>query len=238
MTAPPEPPGSPGPDGPTGPVDREATAAVQALLEEARERGFLGPRDVEVQLRHAVAMAVVAERVAGRVAGPEAGGGPASWCDLGSGGGVPGLVLAARWPAGRGLLVEASARRARFLSTAVRGLGAEARVAVAHGRGETLAHDSRYREAWAVVTARSFARPAVTAEIGTGFVAQGGAILVSEPPSGEADRWDDEGLAAFGLTLEELARAESATVAVLRKTHAAGARWPRRDGTPARRPRW
>ena len=39
-----------------------------------------------------------------------------------------------------------------------------------------------HREHFEVVTARSFAGPAVTAEIAAGFVAVGGVLVVSEPP--------------------------------------------------------
>ena len=53
------------------------------------------------------------------------------------------------------------------------------------------------RESFDLVTARSFARPAVTAEIGAGLARPGGMMVVSEPPTGEA-RWPEAALADLG----------------------------------------
>ncbi len=44
---------------------------------------------------------------------------PARWLDLGSGGGLPGLVLAQHWPSAPGVLLDSAARRTSFLSHAV-----------------------------------------------------------------------------------------------------------------------
>src|SRR4051812_34590597 len=54
-------------------------------LEEARTAGFLGPGPVEPHIRHAQGFAAAVVAALGRE--------PANFADLGSGGGVPGLVL-------------------------------------------------------------------------------------------------------------------------------------------------
>ena len=51
-----------------------------------------------------------------------------------------------------------------------------------NGRAEDWAHEPELRETFDLVTARSFARPAVTAEIACGFLKVGGLLVVSEPP--------------------------------------------------------
>jgi len=67
--------------------------------------------------------------------------GPKHWADLGSGGGFPGLVVAAvlaeRAPAARVTLVESDRRKASFLRTAARGMGLD--VTVRAERAEAIA---------------------------------------------------------------------------------------------------
>ena len=116
----------------------------------------------------------MAERVLGRA--------PGRLADLGSGGGVPGIVLALRWESTDVALVESSSRRARFLRETVELFGVGDRVVVVEARAETAARDPGLREAFELVTARGFGPPAVTAEIAAGFAQLGGLVVVSEPP--------------------------------------------------------
>lgn len=62
------------------------------------------------------------------------GGDPGEWCDLGSGGGLPGLVVAIlmkeRFPHAQTTLMESDARKAAFLKTIVRKHDLNARVLV------------------------------------------------------------------------------------------------------------
>ena len=55
---------------------------------------------------------------------------PTRLVDLGSGGGLPGLVVATDWPEAAVALLEANGRRAAFLRRAVERLGLSGRVAV------------------------------------------------------------------------------------------------------------
>lgn len=143
-------------------------------MERARELGFLGPGEVEGHVRHAMGFAgavgqtgVQATRVV----------------DLGSGGGIPGLVLATMWARSSFALVEAGRRRADFLKWAVGHLSLGDRVTVLASRAEEVGHDPSWRERADVLVARSFAAPAMTAECATGLVRPGGVIVVSDPPS-------------------------------------------------------
>jgi 16S rRNA (guanine527-N7)-methyltransferase len=90
--------------------------------------------------------------------------------DLGSGGGVPGIPLAAALPAVDVLLVEPIGKKARFLATTVSATGLDrpgtgtragpngaGRVRVAAARAETLAADPHHRGRWPAVTARAVA---------------------------------------------------------------------------------
>ena len=85
-----------------------------------------------------------------------------TFLDLGSGGGVPGLVLAMRWPEAHGVLLEAARRRCAFLEQAVARLGLMERIIVRCGRAEELARSPKLRGSVDLVVARSFGRPAVS----------------------------------------------------------------------------
>lgn len=157
--------------------------------------------------------------------------------DLGSGGGLPGLVLAAAWPATRWLLVDASRRSVDFLSIAAAELGIAGRVEVVQARAEELGRDPGVRGTARVVTARSFGPPAVTAECAAPFLVEGGRLVVSEPPMEGGGRWPAEGLALLGQQLGCAVRTGSAhNFVIIEQVRRAPDRFPRRTGQPKHRP--
>jgi 16S rRNA (guanine527-N7)-methyltransferase len=199
------------------------------VLDEARSRGYLGPEAAERHLEHSLSLADAIGRFDG------------TFLDLGSGGGVPGLVLALHWPEAHGVLLESQQRRCAFLERAVAQLGLVERVTVRCGRAERLARDPGLRGTADLVVARSFGRPAVTAECAVGFLRGGGRLVVSEPPAGTADvgeRWPTDGLAHFGLGAAVPVRSKDAGAVVMTMEGPPDDRWPRREGRPAKSPRW
>ena len=208
-------------------------SALVAVLEESQSQGFLGPGPVETHLDHARGFAASA-----------AVGAPHRLLDLGSGGGVPGLVLATLdWPSAEVVLLDAGERRCVFLAWAVDELGLAPRVAVRRARAEEAGREATLRGEFDLVVARSFASPAVTAECAAPFLRVGGKLVVSEPPEDDdADastprvaRWPEEGLAEVGL--RPLARWTSPFVyQALEQVVPCADRYPRRTGIPAKRP--
>ncbi len=97
--------------------------------------------------------------------------------DLGSGGGFPGLPLAAVLPAERALLVESIGKKARFLAAVADATGQDDRVAPFAGRAETLAADARPRERWPAVTARAVGPLAELVELAFPLLEPGGALV-------------------------------------------------------------
>ena len=198
-----------------------AEPALLEQLERARTLGFLGPGPAADHVEHAQGFLAALADVAGRVV------------DLGSGGGVPGLVVASARPDLEVVLVDAMAKRCRFLRTAVAVLDLAPRVRVVEGRAEHVGR-SDLRGAADAVTARAFGPPAATAECGAPLLRVGGRLLVSEPPDGP-DRWPADGLAILGL-------APGPTLAAgprlrrLEQVEPCPLRFPRRDGLPAKRP--
>ncbi len=159
--------------------------------------------------------------------------------DLGSGGGLPGLVVAADWPGVTVTLLEANGRRAAFLRRAVERLGLEIRVSVLEERAEVSGRDPGSRAGFDGVLARSFGRPAVLAECAAPLLKAGGWLLVSEPPratdDGQAPRWPAEPLRQLGLEPAEVIH-EDFEYRILRQRELCPDRFPRRNGVPAKKP--
>jgi 16S rRNA (guanine527-N7)-methyltransferase len=207
----------------------EGEVQLRSTLEEARRRGFLGPGPVEVHLAHALGFVEVISAL----------GAPTSpLLDLGTGGGVPGLVLAARFPAAAVVLLEASQRRSEFLRGAVEEHGWSDRVEVVRARGEEAARRPALRERYSLVTARSFAEPAVTAEIAAGFLAVGGYLVVSEPPEASPGRWPTDALEELGYAAARPYELDTRHFVAIAKTVPTPDDVPRAVGRPAKRPRW
>lgn len=198
-------------------------AALVEVLEEARVEGLVGPGPVERHVEHGLAF--------GEVLG---GGAPGAALDLGSGAGLPGLVLAVAHEGSSWVLLDGRQRSADFLRRAVGRLGLAERVRVVGERAEEAAR-SELRGQMAVVVARGVGPPAVTAEYAAGFLGPGGVLVVSEPPRLGEGRWPPEGLALLGMGPAASVRvAGGAHFARIRQVRLASERFPRRTGQPAK----
>lgn len=172
------------------------------VLDRSRQLGFLGVGDVREHVRHASAFI------------DAVGTGP-HVLDLGSGGGLPGLVMAVARADLQLVLLDANERRCAFLRWAVEQLG-RGDVTVVRGRAEELAHGT-LRGRFDVVVARSFGPPPLVAECGGPFLRADGLLLVSEPVDElPGQRWPVEGLARIGLVPEDVRRDEWSTIQSLR----------------------
>ena len=205
---------------------------LRELLTEARALGFLGPGPLDPQVRHAQVFAAIARRLSGQ--------GSTKLVDLGSGGGLPGLVVATEWPDAAVVLLEANGRRAAFLRRAVERLDLEDRVSVLEERAEVCGREPGLRAGFDGVLARSFGRPAVLAECAAPLLRVGGCLLVSEPPrsdpeDGQDVRWPAEPLRQLGLEPAEVIH-EGFEYRTLRQRELCPERFPRRNGVPAKKP--
>ena len=127
------------------------------------ERGFLGPREVDrIWDRHIANCAVVEELI------PE----NSRVFDIGSGAGLPGLVLAIVRPDIQIGLIEPLMRRSQFLEEVVIDLGIANQVKVIRGRAEELKGQSA-----PVVTARAVAPLGKLLTWALPLTAKGGQIL-------------------------------------------------------------
>jgi 16S rRNA (guanine527-N7)-methyltransferase len=196
-------------------------------LEESRARGFLGPVVVETQIEHAAGFFRVWDELSTTP--------PARFLDLGSGGGLPGLVLFEHWgiPA---TFVDSMVKRTKFLEDVLSWEGAPRDGRVINGRAEELSRDPDLDGRFPLVTARSFGPPAVTAECAARFLTIDGVLIVSEPPTDDdGDRWSPSALGQLGLRAEGRVR-RGAAFQIIRKIRATPERFPREIGTPGKNP--
>jgi 16S rRNA (guanine527-N7)-methyltransferase len=192
-------------------------------------RGLIGPREApRLWERHLLNCAALADVI------PR----DASVCDVGSGAGLPGLVLAIARPDLAVTLVEPLLRRTTFLDEVVRELGLDG-VRVVRGRAESLHGVERFD----VVTSRAVAPLSRLLEWSMPLVAPSGALMAMK-----GGAVPDEIHAAAPI-LRRLGAAEpavvtvgagSSTATVVRVTWADPSRvsWPlapRRPSGPARR---
>jgi 16S rRNA (guanine527-N7)-methyltransferase len=165
-------------------------ATLVAVLAEATRLGHLGGDSVEAHVEHGRRFLAALPVDTGCV------------LDLGSGGGIPGLVLAVERPEWQIVLLDRREQRTDFLRRAVGRLGIS-NVEVVTGEASVLAFHVEHRGRYDAVVARSFGPPAATAEAGAGFLRLGGVLVVSEPPESDESRWPAGGLATLGLVVDD-----------------------------------
>jgi 16S rRNA (guanine527-N7)-methyltransferase len=157
--------------------------------------------------------------------------------DIGSGAGLPGLVLAIARPEAEVVLVESVGKKCAWLKRTVERLGLE-NVRVACARLEELDEAS-----FDVVTARALAALPVLCEYAAPLLREGGALVAWK---GAVDaREEADGLHAAGLLglareevrgVEPYPGSERRTLHVFRKVGPTPTGYPRRPGMAAKRP--
>lgn len=239
-----------------GPVSRETSAAAALLFTPDRrilaerfadllatagvERGLIGPREApRLWDRHLLNCAMLAEAIPA----------DATVADLGSGAGLPGLVLAVARPDLRITLVEPLERRTVFLHEVVDSLGLP-EVEVVRGRAEALHRDRVFD----VVTSRALAPLGRLLRWSMPLVAPEGVLLAMkgrsleeeiESAADELRRWGcaPPQILELGVGVTSSAGVDGAlsTTRAVRVAHADPARvaWPPTAdaGARARRPR-
>jgi 16S rRNA (guanine527-N7)-methyltransferase len=141
--------------------------------------------------------------------------------DVGSGGGVPGIPLAASLPAREVTLLEANGRKCDFLRE-----WAPRNARVVRGRAEEQETD-----AFGVAVAKALAPPPVAAEWCLPLVRRGGAVVLWVGPSADTEQVSRVADQLGGALAEE-----RDGLLILRKVQATPAGFPRRTGMARKRP--
>ena len=159
---------------------------LRHVLTEIQRRGAIGRVSIDEAIAHAdqYVVALPDELYGGDLV------------DLGSGGGLPGLVIIARRPDLRVTLVERRDKRADLLRFGVRGLDATERVEVVAADAEQVVR--RSPAAFDVVSARSFGPLLEVMRLASQLLRPGGWLIVSEPPEG-TPRIDPDEVTSLGM---------------------------------------
>lgn len=172
--------------------------------------------------------------------------------DVGSGGGLPGIPLAVCLPGLRFTLLEATAKKAAFLTRVAELLDLK-NVRVVNARAERAAHDrgtplsrrdaaaagevAGHREAYDVVIARAVGRLSVLLELTAGFCRIGGRMSLIKGEKAPEEVAEAKG-AFHQLKVAYVDTLETPTgrIVVVEKLSATPRLFPRADGEPSRSP--
>jgi len=155
--------------------------------------------------------------------------------DIGSGGGLPAIPLAAAMPDVRFTLLEANTRKTAFLEHVAGTLGL-ANVTVAPGRAEELGHEAALREQFDRAISRAAARPEVLLELALPFVRTGGDLVAQVSSLDPLLLEPAARLLGGGTPRLEHPDASGRALMVVPKLAATPSRFPRRIGLPGRKP--
>ncbi len=210
-------------------------AAYRGLLERrAAPEGLMSARAVDRLEEHLVDSLSVCSAL-------PAGDSPATCLDVGSGAGLPGVVVAIARPDISLTLLEPAARRSRFLSS-VAALLPDRRLTVVTARAE-LAARGPLRESFDYAVARAVAPMDALAELALPFVRVGGRFLAMKTAAarGEIEQaaYAVEACGGTPVVLREVAwegLRMPRLLVVVEKAQPTPDHLPRRDGLPRRRP--
>ena len=168
-----------------------------------------------------------------------------SMIDIGSGAGLPGLVIATVRPTWRICVLDSLQKRCTFVSAAVEAMGLE-NVEVVWSRAEDAGRREMYREKFTIATARAVAELKVLAELCMPFVMVGGYWVAPKGPRPEKELSDSlHAISVLGGNVDSIrvsrvdtSAADSLQFTVVRvsKTRGTSSAHPRRPGVPKKSP--
>lgn len=160
---------------------------LRRIFAEAQKRGALGSAPLSTIIEHAAFFADALPL------------GVTSCIDMGSGAGIPGLVIAIVRPEIQMTLIDRRANRTDALVRSVHALGVHDHVNVLCGDVELLRLQEQFFHSFDAACSRGFGPAVQTLRWAVDLVRSGGVVIVSEPPPGSPDRWADVDLAKLGV---------------------------------------
>ena len=119
--------------------------------------------------------------------------------DIGTGAGVPGLIIAVDRPDLTLVLTDRREARMDALARGVTAMGIRDRVKVLKADVAVLGQSPEHAAVYDAVVCRGFASPDVTATLARPLLKNGGTLIVSEPPVADPSRWPADLLDRLGF---------------------------------------
>ncbi|CAM6127930.1 unnamed protein product [Calypogeia fissa] len=162
--------------------------------------------------------------------------------DIGSGAGLPGLVLAIARPAWQVTLIESLQKRCNFLEHAAEQSGLS-NITIVRARAEECGTDERFREAYDVAMARAVAEMRILSELCLPLVRVGGLFVAAKGPNPQKEvEVSRKAIRVLGASLLSIATVASEgplglrTAVVCHKQRPTPPKYPRSVGTPGKHP--
>ncbi|CAN6201946.1 unnamed protein product [Urochloa humidicola] len=229
----------------SAPQQRQVAVYVEALLDWNQRMNLTAVTDeAEVMTRHVADSLAVLPPLERAYRARSTGGGidGVSLIDVGSGAGLPGLILAVARPSWRFTLLESMKKRCTFLEHAVDAMGL-LNVDVVCDRAENVGQSLDHREAYDIAAARAVAELKVLAEYCLPLVRVGGLFIAAKghDPHEEIKN-AKSAVQKLGASMTELCNVESMgphgqrTAVIYFKERATPRKYPRLPGTPSKMP--
>ncbi len=197
-------------------------ALLKAQFIRASEIGLLNSSQIDTQIAHSYnflkLMPVSSKKI----------------LDLGTGIGIPGIVVASMLTSASVFLLDANQKKINFVLSVKKDLSLS-NLEVLIGRAEELGRKQDLRESFDCVLTRGFGSPGVTVECAAPFLVVGGDLIISAPPSPSLDIWSHSSLKSLGLSFPEIKRINY-NFYHLKKIAPCLDSFPRRVGIPSKRP--
>ena len=162
--------------------------------------------------------------------------------DVGTGAGLPGIPMKILLPDIRLVLLEATAKKARFLNHLITRLELD-NIEVVVGRAEEVAYDANYRERFELVLSRAVGALPALAELTLPFCAVGGIFIAQKKGAIDLElSRASKAITILGGNLREVKEVameefdDKRRLVVIDKVRPTPHKYPRRPGIPAKRP--
>lgn len=160
--------------------------------------------------------------------------------DVGTGGGFPGVPLAALCPEKNFVLADSLAKRLRVIDEVALDSGI-ANITTVHGRAEDLGRNPDYRETFDVCVSRAVASLPVLLEYCLPFVKAGGVFIAYKGPEAEEEiKISSNALKKLGGRIDRIVDVSDGTYShnliVITKSSSTPKAYPRKAGTPSKDP--